>query len=228
MENDRFAPQSIDIKRPPSIDYLLHPAKRHRPSINIASIISIDINPNDLKDKIGIPPIRATHGYKRLTTQATKIQNFSPSTQQLPAFRVSSMEDCNNMFNRSNRAARRAPSTATTTHPSIDTFNRAQPRSHEPYDIRNVSLTPDEFGIFRDTDGFARAMDGRVLHITREDIADILQVANRPENLFTQQRGHPDILTHVQDNHHVTMREDTVPQSFGQPRSSPSIDIVSL
>ncbi|XP_056845644.1 uncharacterized protein LOC108851532 isoform X1 [Raphanus sativus] len=230
LENDRFAnrfPQSIDIKRPPSIDYLLHPAKRHRPLIDIASITSIDINPDDLKDKIGISPIRATHGYKRLTTTETKIQNFPPSTQQLPAFSNLSMEDCNTMNNRSNHAARHAPSIATTTSPSIDAFNRAQSRFHDPYDIRNVSLTPDEFGIFRDTDGYARAMDGRVLHITREDIADILQVANGPENLFTQQRGHPDILAHVQDNHHVTPREDTVPKSFGQPRSSPSIDIVS-
>ncbi|XP_056847585.1 uncharacterized protein LOC130498331 isoform X1 [Raphanus sativus] len=153
LENDRFAirfPQLINIKRPQSIDYLLHPAKRHRPSIDIASITSIDINPDDLKDKIRISPIRTTHGYKGLTTQATKIQNFSPSTQQLPTFRNLSMEDCNNMYNRSNRAARRAPSIATTTAPSIDAFNRAQPRSHEPYDIRNVSLTPDEFGIFRE------------------------------------------------------------------------------
>ena len=35
-------------------------------------------------------------------------------------------------------------------------------------------LTPDEFGIFRDPDGHARAMDGRILKVSREDIADIL------------------------------------------------------
>ena len=34
-------------------------------------------------------------------------------------------------------------------------------------------LTPDEFGIFRDPDGYARAIDGRTLHVSREDIADI-------------------------------------------------------
>ncbi|XP_056854786.1 uncharacterized protein LOC130504220 [Raphanus sativus] len=230
MENDRFAnrfPKSIDIHRPPSIDYLLHPAKRHRPSIDIASITSIDIDPDDLKDKIGISPIRTTDGYIRLSTQATKFQTSTTFTQQLPATSNITMEDCNTKNNRSNHGARRSPSMATITAPSIDALTRAQSRFHDPYDIRNVSLTPDEFGIFRDTDGFARALDGRVLHITREDIADILQVANGPENLFTQRRGHPDILTHVQDNHHVTMREDTVPQSFGQPRSSPSVDIVS-
>nr|VDD61079.1 unnamed protein product [Brassica oleracea] len=53
-------------------------------------------------------------------------------------------------------------------------------------------LTPDEFGIFRDPDGHARAMDGRILQVSREDISDILQLANGPDNLFMQQRSIPD------------------------------------
>ncbi|KAF3510629.1 hypothetical protein F2Q69_00007040 [Brassica cretica] len=35
----------------------------------------------------------------------------------------------------------------------------------------------------RDPDGHARAMDGRILQASREDIADILQLANGPDNL---------------------------------------------
>ena len=47
-------------------------------------------------------------------------------------------------------------------------------------------MTPNEFGIFRDPDGYAIAIDGRTLHVSREDIADILQTANGADNLFVQ------------------------------------------
>ncbi|KAF3493752.1 hypothetical protein DY000_02052554 [Brassica cretica] len=53
-------------------------------------------------------------------------------------------------------------------------------------------LTPDEFGIFRDPDGYAKAMDGRTLHVSREDIADILQTANEADNLFMHHRINPE------------------------------------
>ena len=53
----------------------------------------------------------------------------------------------------------------------------------------NSYLKSDEFGIFRDPDGHARAMDGRILQVSREDIADILQMANGVENLFMQQHN---------------------------------------
>ncbi|KAF2534205.1 hypothetical protein F2Q70_00030015 [Brassica cretica] len=50
-------------------------------------------------------------------------------------------------------------------------------------------LTPDEFGIFRDPNGFAKAIDGRTLHISREDIANMLQAADGADNLFMHQRS---------------------------------------
>ncbi|KAF3598091.1 hypothetical protein DY000_02020980 [Brassica cretica] len=56
-------------------------------------------------------------------------------------------------------------------------------------------LTPDKFGIFRDPDGYAKAIDGRTLHVSREDIADILQTANRADNLFMHQRSIPEQKT---------------------------------
>ncbi|KAF2550889.1 hypothetical protein F2Q68_00033778 [Brassica cretica] len=37
-------------------------------------------------------------------------------------------------------------------------------------------------------DGYAKAIDGLTLHVSREDIADILQTANGAYNLFMQQR----------------------------------------
>ncbi|KAF3594005.1 hypothetical protein DY000_02020040 [Brassica cretica] len=50
---------------------------------------------------------------------------------------------------------------------------------------------PDEFGIFSDPDGYAKAIDGHALQVSREDIADILQMANGAYNLFMQQHNVP-------------------------------------
>ncbi|KAF3595758.1 hypothetical protein DY000_02020929 [Brassica cretica] len=40
-------------------------------------------------------------------------------------------------------------------------------------------------------DGYARGIDGHALQVSREDIADILQMANGADNLFMQQRTVP-------------------------------------
>ncbi|KAG5397465.1 hypothetical protein IGI04_019279 [Brassica rapa subsp. trilocularis] len=58
-------------------------------------------------------------------------------------------------------------------------------------DIRAAAKIQEQENIpspTRDPDGNARAIDGRILQVSREDIADILQVANGPDNLFSQQR----------------------------------------
>ncbi|KAF3504478.1 hypothetical protein F2Q69_00042339 [Brassica cretica] len=75
---------------------------------------------------------------------------------------------------------------------SID--NRPIPKTtvSEKYKFINQYLTPDEFGIFREPDGYAKAIDGRTLHVSREDIADILQIANGADNLFMHQRSNPE------------------------------------
>ncbi|KAF3540827.1 hypothetical protein F2Q69_00023216 [Brassica cretica] len=43
-----------------------------------------------------------------------------------------------------------------------------------------------------DPDGYAKAIDGRTLHVSREDIADIFQTANGADNLFMHQRNNPE------------------------------------
>ncbi|KAF3546350.1 hypothetical protein DY000_02006496 [Brassica cretica] len=75
---------------------------------------------------------------------------------------------------------------------SID--NRPIPKTivSEKDKLDNQYITPDEFGIFRDLDGYAKATDGRTLHVSREDIADILQTANGADNLFMHQRSNPE------------------------------------
>ncbi|KAF3526779.1 hypothetical protein F2Q69_00045965 [Brassica cretica] len=49
-----------------------------------------------------------------------------------------------------------------------------------------------EFGIFRDPDGYAKAIDGHTLHVSRNDIADILLTANGANTMFMHQRSNPE------------------------------------
>ncbi|KAF3523820.1 hypothetical protein F2Q69_00047311 [Brassica cretica] len=71
---------------------------------------------------------------------------------------------------------------------SIDNHPIPKTTVSEKVKLDNQYLTPDEFGIFRDPNGFAKATDGRTLHVSREYIADILQTANGADNLFMHQR----------------------------------------
>ncbi|KAL0689531.1 hypothetical protein Bca4012_089209 [Brassica carinata] len=52
--------------------------------------------------------------------------------------------------------------------------------------------TPDEFGIFRDSEGQARVMDGHILHISNEDIAEIIAM-NGCSNLYIPKNRSDDL-----------------------------------
>ena len=71
---------------------------------------------------------------------------------------------------------------------SIDSRPKPKTTVSEKDKFDNQYLTPDKFGIFKDPDGYAKAIDERTLHVPREDIADILQTANEADNLYMQQR----------------------------------------
>ncbi|KAG5374030.1 hypothetical protein IGI04_042650, partial [Brassica rapa subsp. trilocularis] len=110
---------------------------------------------------------------------------------------------------------------------SIDTTLNTNLSISKLNDYANIDygfLTPDEFGIFRDPDGNARAMDGRILQVSREDIADILQVANGPDNLFSQQRGTPDVIQTDPNNHVGVATTEINPDLSHQPKRQASID----
>ncbi|KAF3583727.1 hypothetical protein F2Q69_00028980 [Brassica cretica] len=64
-------------------------------------------------------------------------------------------------------------------------------------------LTLDEFDIFRDPEGQARAMDGRVLNICKEDVAEIIAM-NGPRSLL-----------HTHNRAFDQPSIDTRPSSFG-------------
>ncbi|KAF2581010.1 hypothetical protein F2Q68_00005114 [Brassica cretica] len=75
---------------------------------------------------------------------------------------------------------------------SIDSRPKPKTTISEKEKLDNRYLTPDEFGIFRDPEGYTKAIDGRTLHVSREDIANILQTTNGADNLFMQQRTIPE------------------------------------
>ncbi|KAG5384643.1 hypothetical protein IGI04_036113 [Brassica rapa subsp. trilocularis] len=86
-------------------------------------------------------------------------------------------------------------------------------------DIRTAAKIQEQ-----DPDGNARAIDGRILQVSREDIADILQVANGPDNLFSQQRGTPDVIQTDPNNHVGVATTEINPDLSCQPKGQASID----
>ncbi|KAF3568148.1 hypothetical protein DY000_02015496 [Brassica cretica] len=74
----------------------------------------------------------------------------------------------------------------------IDIRSKPKTTVSEKDEFDNEYLTPDEFGIFRDPDGYAREIDGRILNVSQKYIADILQTTNGAENLFIHQRNIPE------------------------------------
>ncbi|KAG5377681.1 hypothetical protein IGI04_025523 [Brassica rapa subsp. trilocularis] len=120
-------------------------------------------------------------------------------------------------------------STSVNTHPrptkqplkSIDTHTGTS------IDIRAAAKIQEQENIpspTRDPYGNARAMDGRILQVSREDIADILQVANGPDNLFSQQRGTPDVIQTDSNNHVGVATTEINPDLSCQPKRQASID----
>ncbi|KAF3528244.1 hypothetical protein DY000_02039667 [Brassica cretica] len=90
----------------------------------------------------------------------------------------------------------------------------------------NQYLTPGEFGIFRDPDSYARAIDGRTLDVSREDIADILQTTNGADNLLIHQQNIPEHQQNATKEFYDTA--GGIDKSFKQRTrhpTQPSIDI---
>ncbi|KAF2599901.1 hypothetical protein F2Q68_00010577 [Brassica cretica] len=109
---------------------------------------------------------------------------------------------------------------------SIDIHSKPDPTVSEKDKFDNEYLTPDEFGVFRDPDGYARAVDGRILNVSRKDIADILQTTNGAENLFVHQRNIPKYQQ--KDTKEIYDTAGGIDKSFKQGSrhpTRPSIDV---
>ncbi|KAF3562877.1 hypothetical protein DY000_02016297 [Brassica cretica] len=213
MHDDRYSGHSFNNTSPPSIDRVYsasvdthpHPAKQSYASIDTTPGTSINIKVAAFeKEKGNIPiPTRFTN---------TSIRSFAPQITSHDTIAEKMNALTNKSEGTSNKSIRsKNPNSADKSLPSIDTPVSTSIDSHskpklylftkKTMSIDYSFLTPDEFGIFRDPDGHARAMDGRILQVSREDIADILQLANGPDNLFMQQHNIPDNILAVPDEH---------------------------
>ncbi|KAG5388732.1 hypothetical protein IGI04_030273 [Brassica rapa subsp. trilocularis] len=223
---------SFDSVHSTSVDTHPLPAKQPLTSIDTHTGTSIDIHAAvKIQEQENIPsPTRFIDTYInrfappkppthiRANTQAKKM-NTLPSTSTEKSMK-------SNHLKNTSSAEITLPSIDVTVSTSIDTTLNPNLSISKFNDYANIDygfLTPDEFGIFRDPDGNARAMDGRILQVSREDIADILQVANGPDNLFSQQRGTPDVIQTNPSNHVGVATTEINPVSH-QPKGQASID----
>ncbi|KAF3596321.1 hypothetical protein DY000_02022994 [Brassica cretica] len=109
---------------------------------------------------------------------------------------------------------------------SIDIHSKPKKVVSENDKFDNQYLTPDEFDISRDPNSYTRAIDGHALHVSREDIADILQTANEADNLFVQQHNFPEHQQKVTKEFYDTA--GGIDKSFKQRSrhpTRPSIDV---
>ncbi|KAG5397575.1 hypothetical protein IGI04_019389, partial [Brassica rapa subsp. trilocularis] len=236
LETHKFTstfPTSVDAVHSTSVDTHPRPAKQPLTSIDTPKGTSIDIRAAaKIQEQENIPSLtRFTDTYInsfappkppthiRANTQANKM-NTLPSTSTEKSMK-------SNHLKNTSSAEITLPSIDVTVSTSIDTtlnHNLSISKMNNYANIDYGFLTPDEFGIFRDPDGNTRAMDGRILQVSREDIADILQVANGPDNLFSQQRGTPDVIQTDPNNHAGVATTETNPDLSRQPKGRASID----
>ncbi|WZY72266.1 hypothetical protein YC2023_004506 [Brassica napus] len=226
-------PTSFDAVHSVSVDSHPRPAKQPLTSIDTPKGTSIDIRAatkiqeqenipsltkfTDTYIKRFAPPKPPTH--IRANTQANKM-NTLPSTSTEKSMK-------SNHLKNTSSAEITLPSIDVTVSTSIDTTLNPNLSISKMNNYANIDygfLTPDEFGIFRDLDGNARAMDGRILQVSREDIAGILQVANGLDNLFSQQRGTPDVILTDPNNHAGVATTEINTDLSRQPKGQASID----
>ncbi|KAG5378240.1 hypothetical protein IGI04_026082 [Brassica rapa subsp. trilocularis] len=236
LETHKFTttfPTSFDEVHSTSVDTHPRPAKQPFTSIDTHTGTSIDIcAAAKIQEQENIPsPTRFIDTYlkrfaplqppphTRANTQAEKMKT-------LPSTSTGKSMESNHLKNTSS-AEIILPSIDASLSTSIDTTLKPNIYISKLNDNANIDygfLTPDEFGIFRDPDGNARAIDGRILQVSRENIADILQVANGPDNLFSQQRGTPDVIQTDPNKHVGVATTEINPDLSCHPKGQASID----
>ncbi|KAG5384943.1 hypothetical protein IGI04_036413 [Brassica rapa subsp. trilocularis] len=236
LETHKFTntfPTSFDVVHSTSVDTHPRPAKQPLTSTDTRTGTSIDIcAAAKIQEQENIPsPTRFKYTYInrfappkppthiRANTQAKKM-NTLPSTSTEKSMKSKHLKNTSS-------SEITLPSIDATVSTSIDTTLNPNLSISKLNDNANIDygfLTPDEFGNFRDPDGNARAMDGRILQVSREDIADILQVANGPDNLFSHQHGTPDVIPTDPNNHVGVAKTEINPDLSRQPKGQASIN----
>ncbi|WZY99104.1 hypothetical protein YC2023_071433 [Brassica napus] len=236
LETHKFTntfPTSFDEVHSTSVDTHPSPAKQPLTSIGTHTGTSIDIRAAaKILEQENIPsPTRFIDTYLKSFAPLklpphTRADTDAEKMNTLPSTSTGKSMKSNHLKNTSS-AEIIMPSIDAYASTSIDTTlnpNHSISKLNDNANIDYGFLTPDEFGIFRDPDGNARAIDGRILQVSREDIAGILQVANGPDNLFSQQRGIPDVIQ-TDPNKHVGLAATEInPDLSCQPKGHASID----
>ncbi|KAG5384184.1 hypothetical protein IGI04_035654 [Brassica rapa subsp. trilocularis] len=226
-------PTSIAEVHSTSVDTHPRPEKQPLTSTDTHTGTSIDIRAAaKIQEQENIPsPTRFIDTYiNRFASpkppQHTRADTEANKMNTLPSTSTGKFMKSNHLKNTSS-AEITLPSIDASVSTSISTTLNPNLSISKLNDNANIDygfLTPDEFGIFRDPDGNARAMDGRILQVSRKNIADILQVANGPDNLFSQQRGTPDVIQTDPNNHVGVATTEINPDLSRQPKGQASID----
>ncbi|KAF3589771.1 hypothetical protein F2Q69_00030024 [Brassica cretica] len=239
---------SIDRNVSTSIDIQLHQPSRLRASTDIANYPSIDTNVDYARDgdySIGswaddhyheryavdtaYRDQRADELHEGFTYEELLNMQRSDETDQKRAEAAWERTCFSHLINRASRPSIDIyPSTSIDIDHTTSIDIRPIPKFtvSEKAKFDKQYLTPDEFGIFRDLDGYTRTIDGRTLHISREDIADILQTANGADILFMQQQNIPEHHEKVTKEFYDTAGgiENRFKQKSRHP-NRPSIDV---
>ena len=191
---------SIDRGYTTSIDTHHHQTNRTQASTDIAYYTSIDNEVDHAQEgKYSIGSWADDHYHESYAVETTiyepQADEFHEGFTTEELFNHRERSYTNSLFaeacgkgTRFYRPLSRAkrPSIDNNASTSIDNFPKPPSIENEKAKQNNDYLTLDEFGIFSDPEGYVRAMDGHRLQLYREDIADILQLANGAENLFMQ------------------------------------------
>ncbi|KAF3486839.1 hypothetical protein F2Q69_00052482 [Brassica cretica] len=185
---------SIDMTSWPSIDTQPQQRCRKRASIDTAYYKSVDTDVNRAREgDYSIGSWADEHHHESFavetatyTLEADKLQDSFTDEELL------------NMQRRDDTDQIQAEAAWERTHFSQSIETRHQQSidtcRQQSIDIKNTTSI-DNRPIPRDPDGYAKAIDGRTLHVFREDIAYIVQTANGADNLFMHQRSIPEQKT---------------------------------
>ncbi|KAF3570390.1 hypothetical protein F2Q69_00059562 [Brassica cretica] len=94
--------------------------------------------------------------------------------------------------------------------PSIDAHHIIDSKLHVTDNTDYGYLTPNEFGIFRDPEGQAREMDGRILNISKEEIVEIIAM-NGSSNFFNSKNRSEDPPS-IDDATSISIERDIEPR----------------
>ncbi|KAF3550133.1 hypothetical protein DY000_02008252 [Brassica cretica] len=206
----RNAP-SFDMTSLPSIDTQPQQRCQKRASTDTAYYKSVDADFNRVRDgDYSIGSWADKHHHESFTVETV---TYTPGTYKLQdsftdeeLLNMQKRDDTDQIQAEATWKRTRSSQSIDTRHPksidklpqqsidinnttSIDNYPIPKTTVSEKDKLDNQYLTPDEFGIFRDPNGYAKAIESRTLHVSQEDIADILQTTDEADNLFMHQRS---------------------------------------